>query len=280
MISRTLLLILLLGIFACTEQKEEKDLVVLELMDFNLAAQPEIGRWDERKNLILSVLQKEVLDIITLQGIDVEQMAFIEANLLNVYGLVYRSEEANPSKGMATPILYNKNKWELVKGKTIWLSEYPKQEGAKAYKDSVSRIYTWARLKKKNGTKEVVVYNTDMRGVSPMTRYLSTRQMVMESVDKGHRPLIMTGYFGVNLENKSMKYMLKNGFVNFKPVFPVNNYPPTFHQGQPERSEQLKWGDYIFVQPTVEILKSQRILYHQNEKYPSGHFPIYIKVKI
>jgi hypothetical protein len=77
------------------------------------------------------------LDIVGFQEVLHNQLLDLSALLGPGYGLVGVGRDDGKERGEYAPIFWNKDKFELVRWKTIWLSPTPDQPGSKGW-DAVS----------------------------------------------------------------------------------------------------------------------------------------------
>ena len=62
-------------------------------------------------------------------------------------------------KGEYAPILFRKDVWDVVEGKTRWLSETPDTVGSKSWNTGSTRIMTYAVLTHKASAKKIIHAN-------------------------------------------------------------------------------------------------------------------------
>jgi endonuclease/exonuclease/phosphatase family metal-dependent hydrolase len=63
-------------------------------------------------------------------------------------------------KGEYSAIFYKKDKFEVIKEKTLWLSETPEVPGSKSWDAAITRVVTFAVLKDKASGKSFIYANT------------------------------------------------------------------------------------------------------------------------
>eukprot|EP01084_Bolivina_argentea_P031532 58371_1 len=111
----------------------ESDLVI---MSYNVrGSNLDIGtttNWQSRKTVALEMLNMYIPDIIGLQESQMNQLQIFKQLGYNSYG-----------KYMATSILYNKQKFKLIDGDTVWLSKTPHIEHSTSWDMSQERVVTW-----------------------------------------------------------------------------------------------------------------------------------------
>jgi len=94
--------------------------------------------WAERRSRIVdALLATGQLDIVGFQEVLHNQLLDLSALLGPGYGLVGVGRDDGKERGEYAPIFWNKDKFELVRWKTIWLSPTPDQPGSKGW-DAVS----------------------------------------------------------------------------------------------------------------------------------------------
>ena len=145
----------------------------LKIMSYNIRnihteSKPE-RNWSRRRAYVMQQIREEAPDILCLQEVKAMQMGFIEKNLKDSYGYVYRYRSDNYLTKEAVPIFYNKERFTLIESDSFWLSETPEKESV-GWDAALERICTYARLKDNRTGRELAVYSVhfDHVGIEAM----------------------------------------------------------------------------------------------------------------
>ena len=123
--------------------------------------------WDKRRDDVIAFVNEFDLDAFGMQEVDPEQMQYFKEKMPG-YGFV--GEHRNPDRktSEASPVAYRKERFELEKANTFWLSETPEVPGSisKSWRAACRRVCTYAVLKDKRTGKHFCFVNTHLDGGS------------------------------------------------------------------------------------------------------------------
>ena len=129
--------------------------VPLTVMTFNIrygTADDGLNSWKHRRPMVVDVIKKHDPDVMGLQ----EVLAFQRDELLAAlpgYDCVGVGRDDGKEKGEFAPILFKRDRFELVDKGWFWLSETPDKPGSIGWDAACPRIATWVRLRTKNSAK-------------------------------------------------------------------------------------------------------------------------------
>lgn len=259
--------------FAC--QAEE---IEIHAMSFNIrlgVAEDGPNHWDLRKELVFDVLRDHQPDVVGLQEawkiqIDALNAAFPE------FGMIGRSRQEDPEKGEWCPILYRKDKFEVVSEGTFWLSDNPEKEGTMSWGNSIPRICTWGRFKDKNTGRTFFLYNTHFDHQSQASREKSAvlcRERIATR-KPGDEAAIFMGDLNAGEGNLAIKTLEKSLRDTFGELHPGVKLRGTFG-GWKGRSDGNRI-DYIYVTSKGWKIVEAAILrdHSADNRYPSDHYPV------
>src|SRR5690625_2434080 len=96
--------------------------------------------WPYRKNDVAKMIGPVYqVDIVGLQEVLSYQLDDLTERL-PYYGWVGVGRDDGHQKGEYSPILYRKDKFDLIATNTFWLSESPETPGSKSWDTSITRI--------------------------------------------------------------------------------------------------------------------------------------------
>jgi len=137
--------------------------VPLTVMTFNIrygTANDGLNSWKYRRPMVVDVINKHDPDVMGLQ----EVLAFQRDELLAAlpgFDCVGVGRDDGKDKGEFAPILFKRDRFELVDKGWFWLSETPDKPGSIGWDAACPRIATWVRLRTKQNVKtDLWVLNT------------------------------------------------------------------------------------------------------------------------
>src|SRR5690606_37171259 len=168
----------------------------VNVMSFNIRLDTESdgeNRWDKRKEQVAGLIKYYAPDFVGGQEVMHHQLEFLLKNLPK-YAHVGVGRDDGKQGGEYSPVMYNKEKFELVQGGTFWLSPTP---------DSVSfgwdavcrRVCSYGIFKEKLTGQHLFVLNTHFDHVGEIAREASARLILQKITEINTRnfPVILTG---------------------------------------------------------------------------------------
>lgn len=154
--------------------------------------------WTERAPRIVSLVNYESWDILTMQEVKHSQLQYLHQSLTD-YDYVGVGRDDGATKGEYAPIFYKKSRIECLNNGTFWLSETPDSVGSKGWDAALPRICTWAFLEDKTSGWKFWVFNLHLDHVGQKARVESAR-LVLRRISEmcDNAPFVLTGDFNVN----------------------------------------------------------------------------------
>ena len=254
----------------------------LKVMTYNIRLSLESDKensWDNRKQDALALMNYYHPDYFGVQEAVPQQMTDIKTGLKD-YDYVGVGRDDGKNQGEYSAIFYDKNKLEVLKSGTFWLSETP-EKPSKGWDAAYNRVCTYALFKLKKSGKMFYAFNVHFDHVGNIARVNSSK-LILEKIrelNTENLPLTLTGDFNLTDETEPIKIISKsldNAYYHSKKphygpkgtftAFDVNTIP----------KERI---DYIFVKgfetETIRTINDRR----ENLLYPSDHFPILAKIE-
>lgn len=150
--------------------------------------------WDVRKADLVNEIRKLDMDVFGMQEVYPQQAWFI-TNSLPQYAVVGEYRNADRVSGEASPVCYKKDRFEVLKSGTFWLSETPDVPGVKGWGAACPRVCSWALLKDRNTGATLTFANTHTDHVSVLARkegMLLVIRRMSEFAPEG-TPIVFTG---------------------------------------------------------------------------------------
>jgi len=259
----------------------------IKTMTFNIrygTANDGDNSWKFRKQIVFDQISEENCDFVGLQEAMVFQIDEIIENCPR-YKYIGITREVNPTKGEASPILYDTLKWLLLNGKTQWLSENIDEPGSKSWNTSLPRIFTWAEFQNKSSGEKIVIYNTHYDHRSAEARENSSKTIVQFMHD--HHLLSKTVLMGdLNaLESQEPIIYLSQNKVHpikdaYRAIYPDHSSKDaTFYGWKVPVPGEGRRIDYIFYSGDIHPVSARVSHFNINQKYPSDHLPVIVEFK-
>ena len=269
---------LFLGLFFASHLFVAQD---LKVMTYNIRLSLESDNensWDNRKGDALALMSYYHPDFFGVQEAVPQQMVDLKTSLKD-YNYVGVGRDDGKNQGEYSAIFYDKNKLEVVKSGTFWLSETP-EKPSKGWDAAYNRVCTYALFKIKKSGKKFMAMNVHFDHIGDLARVNSSKLILekIKELNPQNLPLTLTGDFNLTDDTEPIRIVSKsldNVYYNSKkphygPIgtftaFDVNTVP----------KDRI---DYIFVKGFEA--ESNRTINDRRENllYPSDHFPILAEI--
>lgn len=237
-----------------------------------------VNAWPNRQDWVKELIEFYDTDILCLQEALKEQVDYLVDN--SRFALEGVGRDDGKTKGEYTAILYDKNRFQKKQSGTFWLSETP-EKPSKGWDAQIIRICTWIKLADTRTKKTFFVFNTHYDHMGVKAREKSS-ELIKEKIQQiaGKLPVILTGDLNTTPETQPitvLKSFLKDAKENSK----AKPYGPEGTFNAFKFDAQLKERiDYIFVNDQVEVLKFAVLSDSKDQRYPSDHLPVLVKVAL
>ncbi|MBK8636931.1 MAG: endonuclease/exonuclease/phosphatase family protein [Chromatiaceae bacterium] len=243
---------------------------MIKVMTFNIRmglANDGINHWRHRKSLALARINAFAPDLLGLQECcdDEAQAGFLKQHLprYEFYG-VQRGGNSGAAMEMA-PALIKKSSFNVLEQGCFWLSETPEKIGSLNWDSAFPRTCLWFRLWHRKKDRELIFLNTHF-DYQPIAMIESAKVLRAWLGKYADMPLIVTGDFNANKQSDPYR-ILTNILLDARP-----NHDNTFHDyGKINTDCPIDW---ILVSTHFEIKYSRIDCYHENDVYPSDHYPL------
>jgi endonuclease/exonuclease/phosphatase family metal-dependent hydrolase len=252
------------------------------VMTFNIRydnSRDSMNAWANRKSIISSFINSEKPDIIGLQEVTHKQYLFLDS-VLNGYASAMVGRNDGAKGGEANPVFYNKERFDLVRTKTFWLSATPEIPGSKDWGSSLPRIVTWMELADKTTHEHLFFFNTHFAHDSDSARVMSASLLLtrVDSIAQGF-PFVVTGDF--NMLPSGRGYSILTGPQESVPLLEDSYFVSDKIPDGPQYtfngfSDKQGSGriDYIFIKPGMKVLEHSTSVKKVKGVYISDHWPV------
>lgn len=253
----------------------------LKVMTYNIRLSLESDKensWNNRRDDALALMSYYHPDYFGVQEAIPQQMIDIKTNLKD-YDFVGVGRDDGKNQGEYSAIFYDKNKLEVTKSGTFWLSETP-EKPSKGWDAAYNRVCTYAFFKIKKTGKQFLAMNLHFDHVGDVAR-VNSAKLILEKIKKlnpKNVPLTLTGDFNLTDDSEPIKIISKSLANVFYHSKKTHYGPKGTFTGFDINTIPQDRIDYIFVKG-FEVLSNRTINdRRENLLYPSGHFPILAEI--
>jgi endonuclease/exonuclease/phosphatase family metal-dependent hydrolase len=241
--------------------------------------------WSDRSAIICNFIKAEKPDVLGMQEVVLNQFELLDS-LLKGYNSVGVGRSDGSKAGEMNPIFFRKEKFDMTRTKTFWLSETPEVPGSQAWGAGLPRIVTWMELVDKESHEHFFFFNTHFANDSDSARIMSSKLLLekVDSISSGF-PFIITGDFNMRPDSKGYAILtgpaesvplLRDSFVISEknpggPLFTFNRFSDKQGKGR---------VDYIFVKDGLKVLDHKTIIKKERGIFISDHWPLMAVVSL
>lgn len=226
--------------------------------------------WDNRKEAVVSMIRQEKPDAIGMQEVLPNQLAYLESALTG-YQCLGVGREDGKSQGEHMAIFFKKDRLELVKGGTYWLSQTP-DSVSMGWDAACHRTVTMALLRDRQTGRQLLYMNTHLDHMGPVARAESTKLLTRLAAQWAgdNIPILIGGDMNSNERDTIFNSFYQAGLANCRDMAPTTDTAYTYNafgKGAPNRI------DHFFHRGLT--LKSFRTLNGDyGIPYISDHYPV------
>jgi endonuclease/exonuclease/phosphatase family metal-dependent hydrolase len=267
---------------------KKPDANILKVITFNIRydnPDDSLYAWPNRTKIICNFLKNEKPDLLGMQEVLAHQYEYLDS-VLTDYSSVGVGRTDGAKDGEMNPVFFRKDRFELIRTRTFWLSDTPEIAGSKAWGADLPRIVTWIELSEKTTHEHFYFFNTHFAHDSDSAGIMSSGLLLnkVDSIAAGF-PFVITGDLNMLISDKG--YEILTGPYESVPLlsdtYEVTEKRPvgpayTFNGF----SESKKTGriDYIFVRNGMKVLEHRTFIKKEHGIYISDHWPVMAKISL
>lgn len=235
--------------------------------------------WQLRYPVISNLIAFNGFDIIGTQEVLHNQLEDLLRELPE-YGSVGVGRDDGKTAGEYSPILYKKDRFELLKSGNFWMAEQTDFPN-KGWDAALPRICSWAQFKDRKKKKKVWFFNLHMDHVGVEARKQSAR-LVLKKIQEmcGKDAVVLTGDFNVDQTHESYNLLANSGILSDSYEKAKIRYTPngTFNSFKTNLMTNSRI-DHIFVSGKFEVDRygiltdTYRIPLKDSKEIHAGDFP-------
>ena len=250
----------------------------LNVMTFNIRYDnlgDGLDNWRFRSANVAGMFSHHKVAVAGLQEVLHRQLSHLEKRLPG-YAHVGVGREDGKQKGEYAPIFFDKDRLELARSDTIWLSETPKKAGSKSWDSSLPRIATLAWFKDRKTGKMLLVVNThfDHRGAVARRESAALIGRHVKQVNQEKLPVVVMGDLNYLPGSDPYKQFRQAGFQDaLEKSEKEHQGPRSTWNGFGKAVVKGRRIDFIFVSPDIRVLEHKIDVRQFNGRFPSEHCP-------
>jgi endonuclease/exonuclease/phosphatase family metal-dependent hydrolase len=271
-------LIFLIIAAGCSHREED----TIKVMTLNIRydnPHDSINAWPHRASIVEAFIKNENPDLLGMQEVLYSQYEYLDSVLAGYVSVgVGRSDGAK--EGEMNPVFFRKDRFDMTRTKTFWLSETPEIPGSEAWGSSLPRIVTWVELVDKNNHQHLFYFNTHFAHDSDSARIMSSKLLLgkVDSIAAGF-PFIITGDF--NMLPSSKGYDILVGPAESIPLLEDTYLRSVKRPDGPGYtfngfSDKPGAGriDYIFARDGIKVKSHKTVIKKERGIFISDHWPV------
>ena len=259
--------------------------VSLDVMTFNIrtaSGRDGENAWPYRRALVVETIERFAPQVVGLQEALDEQIEYLDAMLPDYRWLgIDRGLNGGVGLSEATPIFYRYAELSPVESGNFWLTATPdtpplrRTDGGR--RRGGGRIVTWARFHHRETGKQLYVFNTHLtlrRGQSQLdsAELIATRA----ASRRAGTAVIVMGDFNNSAEDSETWRVATAQGLRDAWVLADEQRGPTTTYGDfgPPGDALTERVDWILVGGPVDVRWVETVLYNDEGRYPSDHYPV------
>jgi endonuclease/exonuclease/phosphatase family metal-dependent hydrolase len=263
--------------YSCSSEKNSVMVMTLNVRYDN--SRDSLNAWPKRASQVCSFIMSEKPDILGMQEVLWRQFVVLDSALTD-YTSSGVGRDDGARGGEMNPVFFRKDKFDMVRTITFWLSNTPDVPGSKGWGASLPRIVTWMELVDKNSHEHFFYFNTHFAHDSDSARIMSSKILLTQvgKIAEGF-PFIITGDFNMLPTSKGYAILtgpdesvplLKDSYVISEkkpagPSYTFNGFSDKAGRGR---------IDYIFVRNGMKVLDHKTVPKKEKEVFLSDHWPV------
>ncbi|WP_353132191.1 endonuclease/exonuclease/phosphatase family protein [Pseudopedobacter sp.] len=262
----------------------------LKIASYNIqydnTVQAPASEWVNRKDLFKQMVEKYDFDIIGAQEPYLSQLNDIKSMLPGYdYIGISINGETTALKRHYTPIIYKKDKIEILDWGTFWFSSSSSEPGSIGWDAYSPRICTRALIKDKTTGKIFNFFNVPLDHIGTTARDMSVQMLLsLVPVASAKYHSIITGDFNLNQNSVNYNRIVSSGVLrdSYKMAQEkVNAEYGTYNDYVLNQNLGTRI-DHIFLSTGLPLrVKKHHIITDDfNGKYPSDHYPVMIELQL
>ena len=263
----------------------------LDVMTFNIRTAN--GRdgdnaWPRRKDLVVETIERFAPQVVGLQEALDEQIEYLDTMMPDYRWLgIDRGLNGGVGLSESTPIFYRHSELSPIESGNFWLSSTPdtppiRRDGGRRRRGG-RRIVTWARFYRRETGRQIYVFNTHFtlrRGQSQLDSadLIATR---VAALPAGTAVIAMGDFNNSAEDSETWRVATARGLRDAWVVADETRGPTmTYGAFRPPRDKPTERVDWILVGGPIAVRSVETVLYNDDGRYPSDHYPVAARLEL
>jgi endonuclease/exonuclease/phosphatase family metal-dependent hydrolase len=240
--------------------------------------------WPFRQEAVAKLI-REHADVAGLQEVKPEQRAWLVEHLPE-FGLIGIGRGLNDTDE-SVPVVYRKERFEILSSGTFWLSETPEQPASTSWGNKLPRVCTWARLRDRRDERALWFYNVHLDHQSGVAREKGLA-LVADRIGARQEkdPALLVGDLNSSVGDAPLATLALKTEPVLRSTYEIMDVPAegTFHGFTGKTGTRAI--DYIFVEKDRwkvvggKVLKTTYPAPDGVDRFVSDHFPVEASVEM
>lgn len=271
--------VLSLTVFGCSPSQDtivERPDMVIDVMSFNIRYDnPADGQdaWPLRTDWVAHLIDSSGADVVGLQEALYHQLLDI-VMVASRFEWVGVGRDDGGMSGEFSPVLYDRERFELLDVDTRWLSETPDSVGSVGWDAALPRIATIVTLRQRSDGRTLRVLNTHFDHSGELARANSATLVKQWMSDSD----IAMGDFNFQPDEAPWDSVTAGGLVDVA-LMMEKGEEGTFRSFDPEAGISNRI-DYVFLNPAHQAQKVDILATIRNGRFPSDHLPVLASIRL
>lgn len=253
---------------------------MMRIMTFNLRFESDDdgpNNWIHRREMVADLISRNSPDILGTQEGKWPQLLYLEEKLPGYHA--YMQGRIYDPKVQCPTLFIKKERFDIIDGKDIWLSETPDVYLSKSWDSAFPRMMSYCRMLDKTTGKIICASVTHLDHKGETARF-NQAKIIAQWAMREQNPLILMGDFneqpGLSVHKvlTSPETRLVDTWQMLDKQEDDDSFTLHGFSGVP-RYARLDW---ILVDPAFKILKAKILHDQENGSYPSDHFPYMVDI--
>jgi endonuclease/exonuclease/phosphatase family metal-dependent hydrolase len=273
------IIIWLLMAAGCSRQSGKDSVRVMTLNLRYDNSHDSLNAWPNRINQVCKFINTEKPAILGMQEVLWRQYETLDS-LLTDYASEGKGRDDGARGGEMNPVFFRKDRFDMIRTITFWLSDTPEVPGSKGWGASLPRIVTWVELADKRSHDHLYFFNTHFAHDSDSARVMSSRILLKEVGKTAENfPFIVAGDF--NMDPLSPGYAILTGPDESVPLMKDSYIISAKKPSGPEYTFNgfsdkpgTKRIDFIFVRNGIDVMSHITFIRKDHDIFISDHWPV------
>lgn len=237
--------------------------------------------WADRRAAVANLIRFHGFDVVGTQEARSPQLKDLDSSLPYMQRFGHGRDDGKES-GEFSAILFNKEKFTLLKSGDFWLSETPDKPGLGWDATCCNRICSWVLLQHRQTKKQFYVFNVHFDHQGKIARVESGKLMLQKMKEiAGNNKIVLTGDFNGGRDSDWYLRLANSGFVHdsYTDVdhpYALNGSFNAFGKGK-QTNEVI---DHIFLSKGLKASRWGILTDTYYGKFPSDHFPLLVDIAL